>query len=114
MIRFSHNLAIVVGRLTRDPEVNSTKNGFAGNFSLATDESYLDSNKQRVERVEYHRIIVFNNDAVYMRDNAKKGDYVIVHGRRQTRKWEKDGVSQSTVEIIADIITPIETVKKTQ
>jgi single-strand DNA-binding protein len=112
MIRFTQNLTVIVGRLTRDPEVNETKNGFAGNFSLATDESYLDSNKTRIERTEYHRVIIFNSDATYMRDHAKKGDYVIVQGRRQTRQWEKQGVKQYTPEILADIITPIKTPSK--
>lgn len=107
MIRFTQNLTVIVGRLTKDPEVNETSKGFAGNFSLATDESFLDAQKNRVEKTEYHRVIIFNSDAVYMRDHAKKGEYVIVQGKKQTRQWEKDGVKQYTVEIIADVITPI-------
>ena len=107
MIRFTQNIAIITGRLTKDPEVNQTKTGFAGNFSLATDESYLDANKERIQVTEYHRVIIFNKDAEYMRDHARKGDYVIVQGVKKTRKWEKNGVTQYTVEIIADVITPI-------
>lgn len=109
MIRFTQNISIITGRLAQDPMVNETSKGFAGNFTVVTDEGYLDkATNLRVDKPEFHRVIVFNKDAQYMRDNVKKGDYVTVMGRRQTRKWtDKKGVIQYTGEILADIITPI-------
>lgn len=109
MIRFTQNISIITGRLAQDPMVNTTKNGFAGNFTVVTDESYIDKiSKKRIDKPEFHRVIMFNDDAEYMRDHVKKGDYVNVTGRRQTRKWEdKNGKVQYTEEILADIIIPL-------
>ena len=63
------------------------------NFSVATDESYIDRNSgDRVDRTEWHHIVTFQPGLVDMpAENAKKGRLVYVAGKLQTRRWKRDG-----------------------
>ena len=97
------NKAILLGRLGRDPEVRHTPDGRAVcNFSIATTENWKDKNGQKQEKTEWHNIVMYRRLAEIAGEYLKKGRPVYIEGRLQTRKWEKDGVTRYTTEIIAD------------
>ncbi len=99
----SVNKVILVGNLGRDPEMRYMPNGEAVcNFSIATTDNWKDKNGQKQEKTEWHNIVMYRRLAEIAGEYLKKGRPVYVEGRLQTRKWEKDGVTRYTTEIIAD------------
>ena len=100
------NKAILVGNLGRDPELRHTQNGQAVvNFTLVTSENWTDKNGERVERTEWHRIVVWGKTGEMCAQYLSKGRTVYVEGRIQTREWEdKDGNKRYTTEINAQTV----------
>lgn len=99
----SVNKAILVGNLGKDPEVKFMPNGEAVcNFSIATTDSWKDKAGVKQERTEWHNITMYRKLAEIAGEYLKKGRPVYIEGRLQTRKWEKDGVTHYSTEIIAD------------
>lgn len=100
------NKAILVGNLGRDPELRQTPNGQSVvNFTLATSESWTDKSGEKVERTEWHRIVVWGKTAEMCNQYLSKGRTVYVEGRIQTREWEdKDGHKRYTTEINANTV----------
>ncbi len=99
----SVNKVILVGNLGRDPEVRFMPNGEAVcNFSIATTENWKDKSGVKQEKTEWHNIVMYRKLAEIAGEYLKKGRPVYVEGRLQTRKWEKDGVTRYSTEIIAD------------
>ena len=99
----SVNKVILVGNLGRDPEVRFMPNGEAVcNFSIATTDSWKDKSGAKQEKTEWHNIVMYRKLAEIAGEYLKKGRPVYVEGRLQTRKWEKDGVTRYTTEIVAD------------
>ncbi|MCL5436170.1 MAG: single-stranded DNA-binding protein [Patescibacteria group bacterium] len=98
------NKAIIVGRLTRDPESRTTPGGInVATLSIATNFIYKNQEGQKVEQVEYHNVVVWRKLAEIAAQYLKKGRRVLVEGRLQTRQWEgNDGAKRSRTEIIAD------------
>ncbi len=90
---FGLNRAEVIGRLGADVTVNHlTNGGRVANLSIATDESYIDKNGERIDRTEWHRVVTFQPGLVDMFErHARKGRLVYVAGKLQTRRWKKDG-----------------------
>ncbi len=98
------NLAIIVGRLTRDPELKSLPSGQnLCSMSVATNQNYKDRDGVKQEKVEFHNIIVFGNSADSCARFLRKGQLISVEGRIQTRTWDdKDtGAKHYRTEIIA-------------
>ncbi|MFK7895074.1 MAG: single-stranded DNA-binding protein [Myxococcota bacterium] len=100
------NKAILVGNLGRDPELRHTPNGQAVvNFTLATSETWTDKSGEKVERTEWHRIVVWGKTAEMCNQYLSKGRTVYVEGRIQTREWEdKEGAKRYTTEINANTV----------
>lgn len=99
----SVNKVILMGNLGRDPEVRYMPNGEAVcNFSIATTDSWKDKSGAKQEKTEWHNIVMYRKLAEIAGEYLKKGRPVYVEGRLQTRKWEKDGVTRYTTEIVAD------------
>lgn len=99
----SVNKVILVGALGRDPETRFMPNGEAvTNFSMATSESWKDKQGNKQEKTEWHNIVMYRKLAEIAGEYLKKGASVYIEGRLQTRKWEKDGVTRYSTEIIAD------------
>jgi single-strand DNA-binding protein len=100
------NKAILVGNLGRDPELRQTPNGQSVcNFTLATSENWTDKSGERVERTEWHRIVVWGRTAEMCNQYLSKGRTVYIEGRIQTREWEdKDGNKRYTTEINANTV----------
>lgn len=99
----SVNKVILMGNLGRDPEVRYMPNGEAvANFSIATTENWKDKSGIKQEKTEWHNIVMYRKLAEIAGEYLKKGRPVYIEGRLQTRKWEKDGVTRYSTEIIAD------------
>ena len=99
----SVNKVILVGNLGRDPEVRYMPNGEAvANFSIATTENWKDKSGVKQEKTEWHNIVMYRRLAEIAGEYLKKGRPVYIEGRLQTRKWENDGVTRYTTEIIGD------------
>lgn len=99
----SVNKVILVGNLGRDPEVRYTPNGDAVcNFSIATTDSWKDKQGQKQEKTEWHNIVMYRRLAEIAGEYLKKGRPVYILGSLQTRKWEKDGVTRYSTEVIAN------------
>ena len=99
----SVNKVILVGNLGRDPEVRFMPNGDAVcNFSIATTDNWKDKSGMKQERTEWHNIVMYRKLAEIAGEYLKKGRPVYIEGSLQTRKWEKDGVTRYSTEIIAN------------
>ena len=100
----SVNKVILLGNLGRDPEVRNFPNGGkVANFSIATSETWKDRNTgERRERTEWHNISITNEALVRVAEQyLKKGSKIYIEGQLQTRKWEQDGQTRYTTEIVA-------------
>jgi single-strand DNA-binding protein len=102
----SVNKVILVGRLGQNPEVRYTPSGAAvANFSIATNESWMDKQGQKQEKTEWHRIVVWGKLAELCSKYLTKGRQAYVEGRLQTRQWQdKDGQTKYTTEVQAQTI----------
>lgn len=102
----SVNKAIILGNLGKDPELKYTPAGKAVcNFSVATNEVWKDKSGEKKEKVEWHRVVVWGDQAENCSKYLTKGCSVYVEGRIQTRSWDdKDGNKKYTTEITADRI----------
>ena len=102
----SKNKVNLLGRVGIDPEIRTVNNGNrVASFSLATNDSWRDSTSgERVERTEWHRVILFQRLAEIAHEYLKKGSKVYIEGRLQTRKWQDKTTGQDryTTEIIAN------------
>lgn len=97
------NKIFIIGRLARDPELRYTQNGSAiANMTVATDESFVGSDGNKVERTEWHRVTVFGKAAENCGNYLGKGSLVHVEGSLATRKWQdQNGQDRYTTEIKA-------------
>ncbi len=97
------NKALVIGNLTRDPEVRALPSGIKiTSFSVATNRVWKDKNGAKQESVDYHNIVVFGRQAETAAQYLKKGASVLIEGRMQTRSWEQEGQKKYRTEIVAD------------
>lgn len=98
------NKTMIIGRLTRDPEVKTTPNGATvTSMSLATGYSWKDQSGNRQEKTEYHNIVLWRKLGEIAGQYLNKGRRVYIEGRLETRNWEgQDGVKRYRTEIIAD------------
>jgi single-strand DNA-binding protein len=104
----SLNKVMLIGRLTRDPEMRYTPSGQpVTSFSIATNRYGSGPDGDRREFTDYHNCVAWNigkrNLAEIMGQNLKKGSLVYVEGRLQTRSWEgQDGQKRKTTEVIVN------------
>lgn len=99
------NKAIIVGNLTKDPELKSTTTGRkVVSFSMATNKNWKDRQGNKQESVEYHNCVAWGRTAEVIAEYAKKGQKLYIEGFLQTRSWEKDGVKRYSTEIVVDIM----------
>ena len=104
MARRGVNKVILIGNVGSDPELKYTNNGAGvSNFSVATNESWMDKNtNERQERTEWHRIVAWGRLAEICNQYLRKGSKVYIEGRLQTRSWEdQNGQKRYTTEIVA-------------
>ena len=102
MARSGINKVILVGNLGQDPEIKYTAGGAAvTTLSLATSESWKDKDTGTdQEKTEWHRVVLWRRLAEIAGEYLKKGSKVYIEGQLQTRKWEQDGQTRYTTEVI--------------
>ncbi len=101
------NKVMLVGRLTRDPEVKSTQSGQTlCTFGLATNRVWTDSDtKEKQEKTEFHNIVLWGRLAEITSQYLNKGSLVLIEGRIQTRSWEDNsGSKRYRTEIVGENI----------
>ena len=98
------NKAIIIGNLTRDPEIKALPSGIkVCTLAVATNRVWKDKNGAKQEAADYHNVVVFGRQAETAAQYLKKGASVLVEGRMQTRSWDsKDGQKKYRTEIVAD------------
>ena len=97
------NKVIIIGNLTRDPELRAIPSGAqVTGLGVATNRVWKDRDGNKQEAVEFHNVSVFGRQAETCAQYLKKGQSVLVEGRLQTRSWEADGVKKYKTEIIAE------------
>lgn len=103
------NQAIVLGNLTKDPEVRYTPNGqTVASFSIATNRRWTDKAGEKQEATEFHNIVVWGKLAEIAGQILYKGRKALIVGRLQSRSWEgQDGVKRSTTEIVAQELSAL-------
>jgi single-strand DNA-binding protein len=96
------NRVILLGNIGADPELRYTTAGVAVlNVRLATNESYVDRNKEPQERTEWHTVVVWGNRAEGLSRVLTKGSGVLVEGTLRTSSYEKDGQKRYRTEVHA-------------
>jgi single-strand DNA-binding protein len=102
----SLNQVLLMGNLTRDPELRQTPNGQSVcSFSLALNRSYKDSSGEWTEATDYIDIVAWAQLAERITQYLSKGRRCLVQGRLQSRSWEQDGQKRSKVEVLANDVT---------
>lgn len=112
----SLNKVMLIGNLTRDPELRYTPQGTAVcTFGLATNRSWQPSDGgERQESVEFHRIVAWQKLAELCAQLIFKGRKVFVEGRLQTRTWTgRDEQERTTTEIVIDNMIILDSKRKT-
>ena len=95
------NKIVVMGRLTRDPELRYTGNNIpVVSFTVAVDRDFTGKDKEK--QTDFINCVAWRNTAEYVSKFFTKGGLVVVSGSLQSRKWEKDGVKNTSWEISVD------------
>ncbi|MFM7840519.1 MAG: single-stranded DNA-binding protein [Nitrospira sp.] len=102
----SFNKVILIGNLTKNPELRYTPNGTpVASFGLAVNRKYRQAEEMK-EEVCFVDIVVFGKTAEHCGQYLSKGNGVIVDGRLQQRRWEtEDGQKRSKHEVVAQTVT---------
>ncbi|MEW6189863.1 MAG: single-stranded DNA-binding protein [Actinomycetota bacterium] len=98
------NRVILIGRLTKDPELRFTPNGTSvANFRIAVNRRWTNREGERMDSTDFFNVVVWGRLAELCSEHISKGSPVAVEGRLQTRSWEtEEGQRRSTVEIVAE------------
>jgi single-strand DNA-binding protein len=98
------NKVLLVGRLTRDPEIRNTTSGqTVASISLATNRFWKDKSGQRQDKTEFHNVVLWGRLAEIAGQYLTKGQEAFIEGRMETRKYTaKDGTERRTTEVVAE------------
>ena len=101
------NKVILIGNLGKDPEIMNFENNVKkASFSLATTESYKNRDGQKVEKTEWHNIVVWRGLADVAEKYLRKGSTIYVEGKIRTRSWEdQNSVKRYSTDIEAETFT---------
>lgn len=96
------NKIVLMGRLTRDPELRSTGNGTAvASFAIAVDRDFKAQGGEK--ETDFIDVIAWRNTAEFVTKYFAKGRMAVVEGRLQIRSWkDKEGNSRRSAEVVAD------------
>jgi len=100
------NKAVILGRLTQDPQMRKTPDGQnVCSFSVATNRYWKDKEGNKQKSTEFHNVVTWGRLAEIASQYLKKGNLVYIEGRLQTRSWDdrdKEGVKHYRTEIVAE------------
>jgi single-strand DNA-binding protein len=99
-----YNRAILVGRVTADPQVRTTPGGQSVvTLGIATNRTWTDKAGAKQEETEFHNVVVWGRQAEIAGQYLTKGATVLIEGRIQTRSWtDKQGQARKTTEIMCE------------
>ena len=99
------NCAILMGRLTKDPELRTTQNGTSvTSFAVAVDREYVRQGEER--QTDFINVVAWRQTAEFVSRYFRKGSMIAVQGSIQTRNYEdKNGNKRTAVEVIADKVS---------
>lgn len=99
----SLNRVLLIGNLTKDPELRYTPSGTpVANLRLAVNSSFKDQSGARKEETCFITVVVWSKQAEICNQYLKKGRPVFIEGRLIYRSWEAEGKTRSTMEVRAD------------
>lgn len=99
----SLNRVLLIGNLTKDPELRYTPSGTpVANLRLAVNSSFKDQSGQRKEETCFVTVVVWSKQAEICHQYLKKGRSIFIEGRLVYRSWEAEGKTRSTMEVRAD------------
>ncbi len=102
----SFNQVILMGNLTRDPELRQTPNGQnVCSFSLALNRSYKGADGNWQEATDYIDVVAWGPLGERVAQYLSKGRPCLINGRLQSRSWEQEGQKRSKVEVVAQDVT---------
>jgi len=98
------NKAMIIGNLTRDPELRNTASGQSvASFAVATNLVWTDQSGQQQKKTEFHNVLAWRKLAEICSKYLHKGSKVYIEGRLQTTDWTgQDGVKRYRTEIVAE------------
>src|SRR3989344_2461846 len=98
------NKALIIGRITANPELRKTAGGASvTSFGLATNRVWTDQSGAKREETEFHNVVAWGRTAEIASQYLTKGALALVEGRLQTRTWQdKQGANHKTTEIICE------------
>ena len=110
MHKKSVNKVILIGNIGNSPECRYASSGSpVTSFSLATNETWLDSDNKTVKNTEWHNIVVWNKLAEFANEYLFKGQSIYLEGKIHTSSWsDKEGNQRAKTEIICSNIVPLE------
>ena len=98
------NCAVIMGRLTADPELRQTPSGVSVvRFTVAVDRGYVKQGEER--QTDFINVVAWRGSADFVTKYFHKGSMIAVQGTIQTGSYEKDGVKHYTFEIVADSVS---------
>jgi len=102
----SLNKAMLIGRITRDPEMRQTQSGTAvTNFGVALNRVYNTANGEKKEETTFVDVCAWGKTAEFVSKYFTKGKNIFIEGRLNMREWEgQDGVKRTKIEVVADNI----------
>lgn len=97
------NKVVLMGRLTRDPELRFTQNNIAvTSFTVAVDRNYKSKTDQQAN-TDFIDVVAWRGTAEFVTKWFTKGRMIVVVGSIQTRNWQdKDGNNRKSTEVVAD------------
>lgn len=97
------NKVVLMGNLTRDPELRSTPNGQqVASFSIAVNRTWKNAQGEQQESVDYIDCNAWGKPGEIITQYTKRGSGILVSGRLQQRSWEQDGQKRSKVEVVVE------------
>ncbi len=96
------NKAMITGRLGKDPDIKYLQSGQpVANFTVASGREWKDKDGGKGESTEWFNVVVWGKLAEVCGKYLTKGSKVLIEGRIETKKWEKDGINHYKTELIA-------------
>ncbi len=108
------NKVILIGRLGKDPDVRHLDNDVTiTKFSLATSEYHKDKDGNRVEKTDWHNVVLWRSLAEIAEKYLTKGRQIYLEGKLRTRSWDdKDGNKRYITEVIGNTFTILDSKRK--
>jgi single-strand DNA-binding protein len=94
------NRVVLIGNLGVAPELRNFGNDkHVLNLRMATNEYYKDAKGERQVKTTWHRVVAWDNQAKFIADKCQKGSRLLVEGKLENKRWEKDGETRYSTEV---------------